>query len=109
MDQTAVKKGTIWTIDPAHSQIQFKVRHMMISTVTGTFDKFRSEVEMTNEDLLSAEVFFEAETASIHTGSTDRDTHLRSADFFDSENHPTLTFKATSIENAGGNEWKVKG
>ncbi len=109
MNETAVRTETKWTIDPAHSQIQFKVRHMMISTVTGTFDKFRSEVVMTGEDLSSAKVFFEAETASVHTGSTDRDTHLRSADFFDAETHPTITFNATSLENSGGNEWKVTG
>lgn len=109
MNETAVEKGTKWTIDPAHSQIQFKVRHMMISTVTGSFDKFHSDVEMAGEDLASAKVYFVAETASIHTGSENRDKHLRSGDFFDAENHPKLTFKATSIENAGGNEWKVKG
>ncbi len=76
VNETAVKKGTKWTIDPAHSQIQFKVRHMMISTVTGNFDTFHSEVEMDGEDLGSAKVSFEAETASVHTGSADRDEHF---------------------------------
>jgi polyisoprenoid-binding protein YceI len=109
MNETAVKKGTKWTIDPAHSQIQFKVRHMMISTVTGTFDKFHSEVEMEGEDLSTAKVFFEAETASVHTGSNDRDKHLRSGDFFDVENHPKLTFTVNSIENSGGSGYEVKG
>lgn len=109
MNGTAVEKGTKWTIDPAHSQIQFKVRHMMISTVTGTFDQFTSVVEMSGEDLSSAKVHFEAETASIHTGAPDRDKHLRSGDFFDAENHSKLIFKATSLENTGGNEWKMKG
>jgi polyisoprenoid-binding protein YceI len=109
MNEAAVKKGTTWAIDPAHSQIQFKVRHMMISTVTGTFDKFHSEVEMDGEDLNSAKVFFEAETASVHTGSADRDTHLRSADFFDAENHPKLTFKASRLEHVADNAWKVTG
>jgi polyisoprenoid-binding protein YceI len=109
MNEAAVKKGTTWAIDPAHSQIQFKVRHMMISTVTGTFDKFHSEVDMDGEDLSSAKVFFEAETASVHTGSADRDTHLRSADFFDAENHPKLTFKASRLEHVADNAWKVTG
>ncbi len=88
---------TTWTIDNAHSEIIFKVRHMMIASVTGKFEKFTASAETEGESLEGAEVKFSAETASINTNSADRDNHLRSADFFDAENFPKLSFESTKV------------
>ena len=88
---------TKWALDPAHSEIQFKVKHMMIATVTGSIDRFNVEVVADKADFSDAEISFTAETASINTGSEQRDTHLRSADFFDVENNPEIKFQATSF------------
>lgn len=93
---------TTWALDPAHSEIQFKVKHMMISTVTGKFDRFNVEVAADGDDFSTADISFSAETASVNTGNEQRDGHLRSGDFFDSEAHPTLNFKATSYDAASG-------
>lgn len=91
---------TKWVLDPAHSEIQFKVKHMMITTVTGSFDRFNVEVETEGDDFSTASIQFSAETASVNTGSEQRDGHLRSADFFDAENHEALVFKAKSYSPA---------
>ena len=91
---------TKWVLDPAHSEIQFKVKHMMITTVTGHFDRFNVEVETEGDDFSTASIQFSAETASVNTGNEQRDVHLRSADFFDAENHEALVFKATSYDPA---------
>lgn len=81
-----------WKVDQAHSELQFKVRHMVISTVTGSFENFTGSVESTNEDFDQARVTLEAEVASINTNNADRDTHLKSDDFFGADAHPKLTF-----------------
>jgi len=81
---------TKWTIDPSHSEIQFKVKHMMITTVTGSFKEFSSEVESLGDDFSTAKIKFQAATASVFTNSDQRDEHLRSADFFDAEKYPEL-------------------
>ncbi|MFD1863682.1 YceI family protein [Planococcus chinensis] len=86
-----------WTIDPAHSEIGFSVKHMMISKVKGSFTSFDAEVEANEEDLTNALIDFKIDTASITTNNTDRDNHLRSADFFDAEQYPHITFKANEI------------
>lgn len=91
---------TKWVLDPAHSEIQFKVKHMMITTVTGNFDRFNVEVESEGDDFSKASIQFSAETASVNTGNEQRDGHLRSADFFDAENHESLVFKAKSYSPA---------
>ncbi len=106
--ETATATTTKWAIDPSHSEIQFKVKHLMISTVTGSFKEFGAEVELEGDDLNNANVSFWANTASVDTNSTDRDNHLRSGDFFDSEKFPKLSFKSTRIEG-GGSDWKVTG
>ncbi len=93
---------TTWALDPAHSEIQFKVKHMMISTVTGKFDSFNVEVAAEGDDFNDADISFSAETASVNTGSEQRDGHLRSGDFFDAEAHPALKFKGTSYDAASG-------
>ncbi len=106
--ETATATTTKWAIDPSHSEIQFKVKHLMISTVTGSFKEFGAEVELEGDDLNNAQVSFWANTASIFTNDEKRDGHLRSGDFFESEKFPKLSFKSTRMEGSGNN-WKVTG
>ncbi|MDI9866309.1 YceI family protein [Flectobacillus sp. DC10W] len=89
-----------WAIDPSHSEIQFKVKHLVITTVTGHFEEFSGAVEA-EEGFENASISFEANTASINTKSEQRDGHLKSADFFDVEQFPTLSFKSTSFVKDG--------
>ncbi len=95
---TATDKIVKWTIDPAHSEIQFKVRHLMISNVTGTFQEYRADIETKGDDLAHAKVHFTADVDSITTNNAQRDAHLRSADFFNNEKTPHVTFTATRTE-----------
>lgn len=88
-----------WVLDPAHTQIQFKVKHMMITTVTGSFNLYEASVETEDEDFMKAKISFSADAASISTGNADRDGHLKSADFLDVEKFPKIEFKATKYEN----------
>ncbi len=98
-----------WKIDPAHSEIQFKVKHLMITTVTGYFRKFDLEVETQSEDFSSAsKIEFTAEIDSIDTNNDQRDTHLKSADFFDSENHKQIKFVGKKF-NAEGDQANLTG
>jgi len=83
---------TKWTIDPTHSEVLFKVKHLVISTVTGNFQKFEGFAETPNGDFKGAKVEFTADINSINTNQADRDSHLKSADFFDAEKHPQLKF-----------------
>lgn len=98
-----------WNLDKAHSSVDFSVRHMMIANVKGTFNEFDAVIEADPKDLTTAKIEFTVDTASVDTRNEDRDAHLRSADFFDSENHPKMTFKATSIEKVDDGEYKVTG
>lgn len=90
-----------WTLDPVHSQVEFGVRHMMISTVKGTFTDLRGTLHLDEENAESSSVEVEIAAASIDTRNDDRDQHLRSADFLDAESHPTLRFASTGVEKAG--------
>lgn len=92
---------TKWTIDPTHSEVSFKVKHLVISTVTGYFKKFEGEAESDSDDFDGAKVSFSAEIDSIDTNQKDRDNHLKSADFFDAENHPKLKFEGKIAKNGG--------
>jgi polyisoprenoid-binding protein YceI len=83
---------TKWTIDPTHSEVSFKVKHLVISTVTGFFQSFEGYAETPNGDFKDAKVEFKADINSINTNQADRDNHLKSADFFDAEKHPELQF-----------------
>ena len=98
-----------WNIDTNHSEITFKVKHLVISTVTGKFKNFEGSVESDKDDFSDAKASFSAEINSIETGNEQRDGHLKSADFFDAGTHPTLTFKSTSMAPQGNNEFLVKG
>lgn len=98
----------IWNIDTTHTHVDFSVRHMGFSTVRGRFREFSGFLE-TDENNRPQRLEVTIETASIDTGVADRDNHLRSADFFDAETHPQITFKSTSVEDRGGNRYSITG
>jgi len=98
-----------WIIDPMHSEIQFKVKHLMISTVTGNFKKFEATLETENDNFATAKGSFSADINSITTFNEQRDGHLNSAEFFDAANHPKLTFVTESVEQADDENYKVHG
>jgi len=100
---------TKWTIDPTHSEITFKVKHLVISTVTGKFQEFDATIESDNEDFEDANITFEANIDSIETGNEDRDNHLKSEDFFNASEFPKMTFKSTSFKKVGDGEYKLIG
>ncbi|WP_313111696.1 YceI family protein [Aequorivita sediminis] len=89
---------TNWKLDPTHSEIEFKVKHMMISTVTGSFKVFDATAETEEDSFKNAEFAFNAKVDSISTKNEDRDTHLKSDDFFNAEQFPQLTFKSKSFD-----------
>jgi polyisoprenoid-binding protein YceI len=90
---------TKWILDPSHSEVEFKVKHMMISNVSGKFTKFDASVETEGEDFMTAKVNFSAEVNSISTGADQRDEHLRGADFFEAGKYPQMIFTTTKYEN----------
>ena len=99
-----------WAVDPTHSEVQFKVKHLMITTVTGYFQKFHVEAETEDEQFTNPKnVIFTADVNSINTNNEQRDTHLRSPDFFDVENHGELRFEGTKYEKVGDDEFKLHG
>lgn len=100
---------TNWSIDPTHSEIGFKVKHMMFTNVSGKFTAF--EATITNEDdaFETSKINFTANVDSIDTNNSDRDNHLKSADFFDAEKFPSLNFTATEIKKINSNEFEIHG
>jgi polyisoprenoid-binding protein YceI len=104
----ATSAGT-FEIDPQHSTVGFKVRHMMISNVKGDFRKFSGTVSYDPQSPLAAEINISIDAASINTGEPQRDDHLRSADFFDVAKHPELTFKSKRVTPSGEDNFKVAG
>ncbi|MFT2007667.1 YceI family protein [Pontibacter sp. 13R65] len=101
---------TKWVVDPAHSEIQFKVKHLMITTVTGYFSTFNIEVETEGDDFENADrIEFTADVNSISTNNEQRDTHLKSADFFDAENHGQIRFVGKQYEKTDEESAKLHG
>ncbi|MCD6067561.1 MAG: hypothetical protein K0S33_2387 [Bacteroidetes bacterium] len=98
-----------YKIDPMHSEVSFKVKHLMISTVTGQIGKFDATVEAAAEDLNNAKISFEAEMDSISTNNEQRDGHLKSPDFFDTANHPKLNFTSTAFTKKDGHNYVLEG
>jgi polyisoprenoid-binding protein YceI len=96
-------------MDPAHSEILFKVNHMVIASVTGKFDKFDAVVHASKDDFTDLEAEFTAEINSINTHQSDRDAHLKSVDFFDAVNFPTLTFRSTGFKKTAGDAYLLTG
>jgi len=99
----------IWTIDPNHSEVVFKVKHLVISTITGQFKSFEGKIDSDREDFTDAKVTFSADIDSITTGNEQRDGHLKAADFFDAANHGKLSFVSTEVIFKGGSDYIVKG
>ena len=93
---------TKWAIDPTHSEIGFKVKHMMFTNVSGKFGTYDATIETEDDNFENASIEFSADINSISTNNVDRDNHLKSADFFDADNHPKLTFKASSFTKKDG-------
>ncbi len=105
----AVSSAGTWTIDPDHSNVGFKVRHLMVSNVKGSFDKHSGTVEIDDKDITKSNVTVTIEAASINTRVQKRDEHLRSADFFDVAKYPTISFVSRRVAKAGNDRLKVTG
>jgi polyisoprenoid-binding protein YceI len=101
--------ASTWTIDPDHSNVGFKVRHLMVSNVKGSFEKQTGTVEIDDKDITKSKVEVIIDTNSINTNVKKRDDHLRSADFFDVAKFPTMTFVSKKVEKAGKDNLKVTG
>ncbi|HKK44739.1 MAG TPA: YceI family protein [Balneolaceae bacterium] len=104
---TATK--TLWNIDPTHSEVQFKVKHLVISTVTGSFGSYDGQIEVDGDDFENAQATFIADIDSISTNNEDRDQHLKSDDFFNAEEYTQLKFESKNFEKVGDGKYKVTG
>ncbi len=100
---------TKWSIDPTHSEIGFKVKHMMFTNVSGKFGTYEASAITEGDSFDNADFSFSADIASVDTANADRDGHLRSGDFFDAENHPKLTFKSSSFKKVNDGEFELTG
>ena len=105
--ETVTKTTTKWALDPTHSELTFKVKHMMITNVKGEFKNFSVEVE--GDDIFKYSLNVAVDASSINTNNNDRDNHLKSADFFDVENHKELSFKRTSFNQKDDDKYELKG
>ena len=100
---------TTWVIDPAHSEIAFKVKHLMISNVKGFFSEFKGQLVTEGNDFTSSIISFQINPASINTGAADRDAHLKSPDFFEVENFKEITFTSGKLTKTGDDEFLLNG
>jgi polyisoprenoid-binding protein YceI len=101
--------NTTWALDPTHSELQFKIKHLMISTVTGQFNQFSATVETEDDDFSTAKVRFQADVNSISTNNEQRDMHLKAGDFFDAEKYPSVIFEGERMEKTSEDEFKLYG
>lgn len=102
-------KTTKWTLDPTHSELTFKVKHLMITNVKGNFRKFDAQMESIGSDFNSGKTRVTIDASSVDTNNSDRDGHLRSADFFDSAIHPEITFESTGLTKLDDDNYQLKG
>jgi len=105
METTATK----WVLDPMHSEIQFKIKHLVISTVSGFFKNFEGELTTGSDDFQGATIDFSLDVASIDTNQSQRDEHLKSPEFFDAATYPKITFKSTSFTKVDDDDYKLAG
>ena len=100
---------TKWALDPTHSEVQFKVKHLMIANVSGDFKKFDAAVETNGEDFSTAKINFSADINSINTNNEQRDGHLKTGDFFEAEKYPQIKFESTKLEKVDAENFKLHG
>jgi polyisoprenoid-binding protein YceI len=100
---------TKWVLDPTHSEIGFKIKHLMITNVSGNFNKFEVKAETNGDEFSNAKVSADIEVDSINTNNAQRDAHLRNADFFEVEKHPLITFRSTSIQKLDEETYTLTG
>ena len=100
---------SIWALDPTHSEVHFKVKHLMVSSVSGMFKEFNGSVETEGDDISTAKVHFTMEVASISTNNDQRDGHLKTGDFFDAENHPQIIFDGAGLHKTGDDSYTMTG
>jgi polyisoprenoid-binding protein YceI len=105
----AFASAAVWKIDPDHSNVGFKVRHLMVSNVRGSFDKHSGTVDINDKDISKSRVEMTIDTASINTNVQKRDEHLRSPDFFDVAKYPTMTFVSKKVNRVGQDRLRVAG
>ncbi len=98
-----------WTLDQAHSEVQFKIKHLVISTVSGFFQKFEGKAVSEGDDFENAEIDFSLDVNSISTNNEQRDEHLKGADFFDTAQYPQIIFKSTSMQKGEGGAYALQG
>ncbi|SEW07767.1 Polyisoprenoid-binding protein YceI [Chitinophaga sp. YR573] len=98
-----------WKIDSTHSDVEFKIKHLMITNVTGYFGKYDATVEAAGDDFTDAKITFEADVASITTKNADRDQHLQAEDFFHAAQYPKITFVSTSVKKVDNETLKING
>lgn len=105
----AATTSTAWTIDPAHSVLEFAVKHMMFTTAKGRFQDFSGTITFDEQNVRNSRVEVTIQTGSLNTNADDRDAHLRSEDFFAVEQYPEATFRSTKVEPSGGNDFTIVG
>lgn len=99
----------IWKIDPTHSEVNFKVKHLVVSTVSGNFNKFDAKIVTNKDDFSDAKITFEADVNTINTKNEQRDGHLKSLDFFNAAHYPLMSFVSTSVKKLSDYELQVVG
>src|SRR5690606_35730845 len=109
MNTTEIKTTTKWAIDPTHSELTFKVKHLMITNVKGEFRNFEASIESDGNDFSEARISATVDAASIDTNNSDRDAHLKNADFFDVENHKEITFESVACNKLDDDNYQLKG
>jgi len=100
---------TKWVLDPTHSEIGFKIKHLMISNVSGSFTKFDVQAQTAGEDFSTATVTATIDVSSVYTNNSQRDEHLQKDDFFDTEKHPSISFTSTGVEKTGDDSFVLQG
>lgn len=105
----ATLEKTTWAVDNMHSEVHFKVKHLVISTVTGTFKTFGGSANFNGDDLENASIEFTLDANSIDTNQAQRDGHLKSPDFFDTANYPEIKFVSTSFKKVKGDHYRLTG